>query len=378
MSVGLARIVDQFASKRVLVLGDAMLDSYLVGTSTRLCQEAPVPVIAVHQRLDCPGGAANTAVNLAGLGCQVELVSVVGLDHEGARLRRLLRQRGVGTDLLAASAGRQTLSKQRIVNGGQQIARLDQGDTGPIPADVERRLLSRLGAAFVRADAVVVSDYGYGVLTPGLLARLRTLQARFQQLLAVDARDLARYRPVGVTLVKPNYDEMLRLAGAGPPPAGATRAAQAVEHGQTVLDRSGARIAAITLDAEGAVVLERDRQPYRTVAGPADQARTAGAGDTYLAALSLALASGATTGHAAEIAAYAAAVVVGRDGTAACTDAELRREIARATAALDGYRPRSATATASAPAETIVHGEGDGQGDPADLGERQAPALRQA
>ena len=166
MSTSLARIIDRFPSKRVLVIGDAMLDSYVVGTSTRLCQEAPVPVIAVRERIDCPGGAANTAVNLAALGCQVDFLSVVGPDHEGDRLRDLLPQRGVGTSLLAVATARQTLSKQRIVNGNRQIARIDQGDIGPIERHVERQFLARLDAAFVGADAVVISDYGYGVVTP--------------------------------------------------------------------------------------------------------------------------------------------------------------------------------------------------------------------
>src|SRR3954451_17267831 len=117
MTPTLARLVDQFGSKRVLVLGDAMLDSYVVGTSTRLCQEAPVPVVAVRERRDCPGGAANTAVNLAALGCQVDFLSVLGADHEGPRLRDLRREHGAGTSLLVVSEARRTLPKQRIVNG---------------------------------------------------------------------------------------------------------------------------------------------------------------------------------------------------------------------------------------------------------------------
>src|SRR4051812_2470860 len=137
----LSRIIDRFASKRILVLGDAMLDSYVVGTSTRLCQEAPVPVVAVRERRDCPGGAANTAVNLAALGCQVELLSAAGADPDGDRLRSLLRHLGVNTRSLTVSEARRTLSKQRIVNGDRLLARIDQGDIGPVPRHVERRLL---------------------------------------------------------------------------------------------------------------------------------------------------------------------------------------------------------------------------------------------
>lgn len=376
MTSPLLRAIERFPSKRVLVLGDAMLDGYVVGSSTRLCQEAPVPVVAVHERRDYPGGAANTAVNLAALGCQVELASVVGADAEGDRLRDLLRHHGVGTRLLTVSEARQTLSKQRIVNGDHLLARIDQGDTGPIAQHVERRLLARIDAAFARADAVVISDYGYGVVTAGLLSRLRTLQERFRQLIAVDARDLARYARVGVTAVKPNFAEALQLAGVAPDRAERPRAEVASAIGEAILDRTGSRIAAITLDADGALVVERGRRPCRTVATPADQARTAGAGDTYLAGLTLALATGASTRTAAEIAACAAGVVVRREGTAACTAGDLRR----ALRALDGLWAVSELPVAShnGSAGRAACEERDGQGLPTDVGERRAPALRQA
>jgi D-beta-D-heptose 7-phosphate kinase/D-beta-D-heptose 1-phosphate adenosyltransferase len=374
MTPTLSRLVDRFGSKRVLVLGDAMLDSYVVGTSTRLCQEAPVPVIAVRERLDCPGGAANTAVNLAALGCQVELLSVVGADQDGDRLGTLLRQLGVATRLLTVSDTRRTLSKQRIVNGDQLLARIDQGDTGPIPRHVERRLLTQLDEAFVRADAVVISDYAYGVLTPGLIGRLRTLQQRFQHLIAVDARDLTRYRPVGVTVVKPNFDEALRLVGRRSETPPAARVALAPMLGEAILELTGARIAALTLDADGAVVVERGQDPVRTCATPVTQSNTAGAGDTHLSALTLALASGATTSDAAMIAACASRVVVRQAGTTVCAARELRQEIMTSSwvppASTEGQRTKSA--------ELIPIEERHGRDDPADVGARRAPALHQA
>jgi D-beta-D-heptose 7-phosphate kinase/D-beta-D-heptose 1-phosphate adenosyltransferase len=375
MTESLLQVVGRFASKRVLVLGDAMLDSYMFGTSTRLCQEAPVPVVAIHERRDCPGGAANTAVNLAALGCQVDFLSVVGADDEGDRLRDLLPLLGVSTSLLTISAARQTLSKLRIVNGDTLLARVDQGDTGPIPVHVEQRLLERLSEAFVRADAVVISDYAYGVMTPAVLGRVRTLQERFQQVIAVDARDLRRYRPIGVTVVKPNYDEALRLAGIAPVCADVPRAAVTLTVGDVVLDLCGARIAAITLDADGAIVVERGRPPHRTVARPANQARTAGAGDTYLAAFTLALASRGTACEAAEVAARAAEVVVGQDGTSVCRGADLVRALSDPRAARDTHE---SSMRFGSTARNGALEEQDGEGDLVDLGTRRTPALHQA
>jgi D-beta-D-heptose 7-phosphate kinase/D-beta-D-heptose 1-phosphate adenosyltransferase len=372
MTASLLRVIGRFAGRRVLVLGDAMLDSYLMGRSTRLCQEAPVPVVAVHECRDCPGGATNTAVNLAALGCQVDLLAVVGDDQESGRLCDLLRQHGVGTGLLTISSARKTLAKQRIVNGDHLLARIDQGDTGPIPRHVERRVLARLDAAFVWADAVVISDYGYGVLTPALLSRLRTLQERFRQMIAVDARDLTRYRAIGVTVAKPNFEEALRLAGHLPGPPGPherSRADLAADLGVVVRDRSGARIAAITLDVDGAVVVECGGAPHRTYADPVDAAQTAGAGDTYLAALTLALASGATTSEAADLAAGAASVVVARAATATCSADDLRRALDAAASARTPARGRR---------DPEIDEKGDGRDDAADLGVRRATALRQA
>lgn len=376
MTAPLLQVLDQFRTKRVLVLGDAMLDSYVVGTSTRLCQEAPVPVVAVRAHRDCPGGAANTAVNLAALGCKVELASVIGADHDGELLRSLLRQAGVDTSLLVVSDARQTLSKQRIVNGDRLLARLDRGDTEAILDHDEQRLLERLGEAFVAADAVVISDYGYGVMTAGMLSRLRLLQERFRQVIAVDARDLAQYRAIGVTVVKPNFSEAIRLTGYQVDRARGTRAEIAASLGDAILALTGSRIAAITLDADGAVVVERGERPYRTHAEPADQERTAGAGDTYLAGLTLALTSGATTPAAAEIAAHAAGAVVSRDGTTACGGGDLRRRIEAAAEASGAHVIADASDEALAPGFALK--ERDDRDEPTDVGERRAPALHQA
>jgi D-beta-D-heptose 7-phosphate kinase / D-beta-D-heptose 1-phosphate adenosyltransferase len=364
MTSPLLRTLDRFASKRVLVIGEAMLDCYLFGTSGRLCQEAPVPVIDVQVRHDRPGGAANTALNLATLGCRVALLSAVGDDHEGKRLRAMLRQQGVDTGLLAVSPERQTLAKHRVMNGDALLVRFDQGDTLPVDPNVERHLVDRLDAAFGRADAVVISDYGYGVVTERLLARLRALQERFAHLIAVDARDLARYRPLGVTLVKPNFGEAQQLVGSSLAHTACSRADLVASIGETILERAGSRIAAITLDADGAVVVERGQPPFRTYAAPADMSRTAGAGDTYIAALTLALASGATTRTAAEVAAGAAGVVVARDGTATCSAGDLRRALGAVGAPGSGSNGMSANR--------------GGQGDPTDVGARRAPALHQA
>jgi D-beta-D-heptose 7-phosphate kinase/D-beta-D-heptose 1-phosphate adenosyltransferase len=320
-------LIDAFAGARILVIGEAMLDTYLIGTADRVCREAPVPVVALTDREDVPGGAANTAANVAALGGNVTFLSVIGDDPEGLRLRRALEACGVGTGAVRAEEGRRTLAKHRVVASSQVLVRFDQGDTGPMSASTERDVIAHLACQYARYDAVVISDYAYGVLTPRVIETLAALQAETPRPVIVDAKDLRAYRALGAAAIKPNYDDTVRLLGLAPV-RGAARAAQIEAHGARLLDLTGARIAAVTLDADGAVVIERDCPPHRIAARPSAHAKTIGAGDTFVGALALALAVGADACTAGEIAAAAAAIAVEREGTTACTLAALRERLA--------------------------------------------------
>jgi D-beta-D-heptose 7-phosphate kinase / D-beta-D-heptose 1-phosphate adenosyltransferase len=327
MNVNLLSLLDSFAHLRIVVLGEAMLDSYLEGSATRFCPEAPVPVVSLSGRRDVPGGAANTAVNVSALGGQISFISVTGDDPEAATLRRALQERGVATDCLLACPDRRTLTKQRVLAASQILVRLDQGNTDPINAEVEEAVIAHLVELFPRCDAVIVSDYGHGVVTPRVIRALADLQARFARVLVVDARRPELYRDAAPTAVKPNYQEALRLLGAGPLDGARDRADGIARHGERLLELTGAQIAAVTLDTEGAVVCERGRLPCHTHASAVRQACVAGAGDTYSATLALALAAGAPTTDAADLASAAAAVVVGKERTAVCSARELREHL---------------------------------------------------
>lgn len=325
MTANFSHLIDAWTGQTVLVIGDVMLDCYLRGTSQRLCQEAPVPVVQVTSRQDMPGGAANVAANVHSLGGRVALLSVLGDDGEGDRLRHLLAERGIATEDLLTDPERGTLAKQRVAAGSHLLVRFDQGSTEAVSAATEQRLIDRLAEQFDRCAAVVVSDYGYGVLTARVIEALGRLQAQSPRVMVVDAKRLAAYRSVGVTAVKPNYAEAVQLLGLGAGAGEAGRAEQMAAQGDRILELTGAQIAAVTLDREGAIVFERGRSPYRTYAQPADQARAAGAGDTFVSALALALAAGGRTDQAAALAAAATAVVVMQEGTTTCAAWELRQ-----------------------------------------------------
>ena len=327
MDTNLARLIDAFADLRVLVIGDAMLDSYLEGSAGSLCREAPVPIVTLTSRTDAPGGAANTAANLRSLGAQVTLVAVTGDDSEGYILRRNLNDCGIATDYIGILPSRRTLAKHRVSAASHTLVRFDQGNTNLIDQETEQRLIDQLATLFPCVDAVIVSDYNYGTVTPNIITALAGMQHNTPKVLVVDSKHLENYRHIGVTAVKPNYDEAIRLLDISPAEDPRTRADQIIKHGEQILDLTGAQIAAITLDTEGALIFERGTTVYRTYAQPTPSSRTAGAGDTFVSALTLALAAHAHTAEAAELAAAAAAVVVQRDGTVTCSAHELRTSL---------------------------------------------------
>jgi D-beta-D-heptose 7-phosphate kinase / D-beta-D-heptose 1-phosphate adenosyltransferase len=324
MNAGILDLTHRFSDLHVLVIGEAMLDSYLDGYTDRLSREAPVPVVSVTDRRDAGGGAANTALNLVALGGKVTFLSVIGEDEDGHLLRSVLEARGVNTEHVVTEPGRHTLAKRRVSAGGQMLVRFDQGDTDAIDADSEANLIERLSRVFGEVDGVIVSDYGYGVLTPRVLGALKDLQAWYPKVAVVDAQNLERYRELGATAVKPNYGEAVKLLGLPKLEGACARAEQIAPHADRMLEMTGAQIAAITLDTEGALVCERGNAPYRTYSEAQPDSKAAGAGDTFVAALGLSLLAGAGTEDAAEIAQAAARIVVSKPGTTTCTVEELK------------------------------------------------------
>jgi D-beta-D-heptose 7-phosphate kinase/D-beta-D-heptose 1-phosphate adenosyltransferase len=278
----------------------------------------------VTDRKDAAGGAANTAVNVATLGGQVKFVSVMGADEDGRLLATILEYHGITSEHIIVHPYRRTLTKRRVSAGGQMVVRFDQGDYGPIDERTEDALIEQLRALFPACDALIISDYGYGVITPRVLHVIKQLQAWSPRVIVADAKNLLAYRDLGVTAVKPNYGEAVKLLGLPKLEGACARAEQMAPHAERMLELTGAQIAAMTLDSEGALICERGNPPYRTYAKPEPDSKAAGAGDTFVSALTLGLAAGADTPNAAELASAAARIVVGKPGTTTCSVAELQ------------------------------------------------------
>jgi D-beta-D-heptose 7-phosphate kinase/D-beta-D-heptose 1-phosphate adenosyltransferase len=311
-------LLRRFPDLSIAVVGDVIYDAYLDGVARRLCREGPVPVVDVSEHRDAAGGAANAAVNLAALGARVELYAAVGDDDAGRRALEISRAAGVRTDGVLVSRRRRTCAKRRVVADGQILVRYDEGTPAPLESDEAGGLLGGLTAALGRVDAVVLSDYGNGIVSDDVIGALSRAPC---PPVIVDGRDPARFRHLRPALCAPSYAEVAALTGT----SGTTdRAGRVAEAGTRILAATGADCALVTLDRDGAVVLERGRPPRHVAGRRVDERSAAGAGDTFTAAATLAFVAGGDATTAAHVAAAAAEVVVAKPGTAACSLAELR------------------------------------------------------
>ncbi len=317
--------VRRFGGRRVLVVGDALLDAYLHGHATRICKEAPVPVVEARYKTVAPGGAANAAANVASLGGQVSFLAVVGLDEASETLRRELRARGVDDSNLIVDGERSTVHKLRILSDGQYLVRFDEGDARPLSRETRRRFLDRFRELFACHDTIVVSDYHSGVVGPSLIETLSELNKRGDKRVLVDSKKLLPFRRCPLSVVKPNHYEAAASLGWRP-----ERAENHLgELGSQLVRRLLAEWVIITLGEEGSAIFGRDGSYYRVPPRPVLNPQPVGAGDTYIAALSLALEVGADIQTAAEIAAEASCVATSRAGTACVSQQELLQRLSQ-------------------------------------------------
>lgn len=322
--------VRRFHGLRVLAIGDAMLDSYLEGRATRLCSEGPVPVVERTAIERFPGGAANSAANARALGATVMLFGVTGDDDAGRQLRAALRERDIDDRWLVADGAATTLHKLRIVADGQYAVRFDEGD-GRVSVRAEQALLARLNDAYAACDVVLVADYGYGVVSDRLIARLRKLRAAGSpRPLIVDAKDVRRFGAAGATVVTPNVREARAALGEGEVAKGSCLADPAIGFtlARRLLGLLDAEYVVVTLDAGGACLLDRSGQAMHLPAHPVARANDVGAGDTFTTALALALAAGSTIDVAMRVAIDAASLAVAKSRTATVSGQELLGRVA--------------------------------------------------
>jgi len=305
-----AELLENLAGKRVLVIGDVMLDRYLWGRVTRMSPEAPVPVVEVEREAICPGGAANVAANVLGLGARPVLIGLLGSDDDaGAALRRNLEEMSLSSEGLLADRERPTTVKTRIIAHQQHVVRADQEDRRPAAGETAERIMQAVNEALPGADAVVLQDYNKGVLSADVLAMILPLLHDSGLPVTVDPKFERFFDYRGVTVFKPNLQEVeMALSTHLEDEAGVEHAAR------TLQERLAAANVLITRGEKGMTLLAED--------GRIDHVRTrarqvydvSGAGDTVIATLTAMLAAGADVREATSLANFAAGVVVGEVG----------------------------------------------------------------
>ncbi|HEX8142034.1 MAG TPA: bifunctional ADP-heptose synthase [Pyrinomonadaceae bacterium] len=325
----LKAIISRFAERRVVVVGDAVADRFLYGEISRVSREAPVLILRHERTETVPGGAANCAVNLASLGAQVSLVGVVGEDEAGRALLDKLGAGGVRVDSLLPSSAVETTTKVRILAGQlhssrQQVIRVDYEGKPLSDESLRRELRERLSAEAARSDALIISDYNYGVADAEMIAAVRAATRERSIPVLVDSRfRLSEFS--GFTSATPNEDEFEQLLAMHHTGVDGLEAA-----GLQLRERLGYRALLITRGSHGMMLLEDGSPPLHLAAvGALEPVDGTGAGDTVIAAYALALACGATFADAAQLANHAGGLVVMKRGTASVSSEELLSSVLR-------------------------------------------------
>lgn len=315
------------AGSRVVVIGDLIADEYIFGRVARVSREAPVLILEYDSTQMVPGGAGNAAANVAALGGRVTLITLLGRDDAGRRVREALPA-GVSRRGLLTPAGFQTPVKTRILAGGvhsakQQVVRIDRRSPSRITAEDRASIRRAALAALPSADAVLMSDYGSGIVTPALGRAIGAAARRRGIPVLVDSRyALTKFR--GLTACAPNESEV--EAALGVDLDDSPRALEAA--GRTLLEQTRMRAVIITRGSRGMAVFEPGQPTlHLPIYGSDEIADVTGAGDTVMAALTLAMAAGASAGEAARVANVAGGLVVMKRGTATVSAAELSRAL---------------------------------------------------
>jgi D-beta-D-heptose 7-phosphate kinase/D-beta-D-heptose 1-phosphate adenosyltransferase len=311
------QVIHSFQGRRVLILGDLMLDRYWWGRVDRISPEAPVPVVRKQRSTIAPGGAANVACNIAALGGEPLLLGLVGADLAGQEFRTALRERGLNVEHLVVDSERATTVKTRIIAHSQHVVRVDEESTQPVAASLLQQLVSRVNALLPTCDVVVLSDYAKGLLVPELLRDVIHSASRRNRRTVIDPKggDYSRYD--GAYVLTPNRMEA-QIAAGFPPTHKDSGAAASL-----LLENLEIEAVLVTEGDEGMTLYDRSQEPRHVPALARTVYDVTGAGDTVVATLSLAVAAGGSLWTAAQLANVAAGLAVEQIGTTAVTSQAL-------------------------------------------------------
>lgn len=310
-----AELLRAGARKRILVAGDLILDEFVWGKVDRISPEAPVPVVHVTGETWYPGGAANVARNLREFTTSVSIAGSTGADDNGQRLRGLLEKQGIALDGLVTDRSRPTIVKTRVIARNQQLVRVDREISGEPGPRLIAKAVAHIEKAVAGADAVIVADYAKGYLQQSVADAISQVAGAMRKIVTVDPSPQNPIVWRGVTAIKPNRAEALRVTGMSNSGPG--------EIGKRLLELWDTPTVLLTLGEDGMMLFERGRKPFHTPTRAREVFDVSGAGDTAIAVFTLALCAGASPAEAAELANVASGIVVGKVGTAVVSREEL-------------------------------------------------------
>jgi rfaE bifunctional protein kinase chain/domain len=326
LSASRARQILAAAHKtRVLVVGDVMLDQFIWGGVSRISPEAPVPVVDFVRESFMPGGAANVARNLVSLATPTELFGAIGNDDAGRKLVKLLGEQHIGCTGLVKSSVRHTSIKTRIVAHQQQVVRIDRETRGALDARTTAKLLAEFKSKLARADAVILGDYGKGVVTQQLLNEIKSLCHARGVWLSLDPKPVHHLNLSSLSLITPNRKEAFELADLPDETKNTNPFADKnlMLVAERLLNELRPALLLITLGELGMLLCQRGQKPFHIPTVAQEVFDVSGAGDTVIASFTLAVVAGASPVEAAILSNHAAGIVVGKVGTATTTPEEL-------------------------------------------------------
>jgi D-beta-D-heptose 7-phosphate kinase/D-beta-D-heptose 1-phosphate adenosyltransferase len=313
------------SATRVLVVGDVMLDQFIWGGVSRISPEAPVPVVDFLRESFMPGGAANVARNLVSLATPAELFGAIGQDDAARKLLKLLGEQNIGCDGLVKNAARHTSVKTRIVAHQQQVVRVDRETRGSLDDKTTTALLAQFRKKISRADAVIIGDYGKGVVTQPLLDEIKKICRARGVWLSLDPKPVHDLNLEGLSLITPNRKEAFELAKLADDTKNANPLADKnlLQVADRLLTELRPAVLLITLGELGMLLCQRGQKPFHIPTVAQEVFDVSGAGDTVIATFTLAVSAGASPLEAAMLSNHAAGIVVGKVGTAITTPKEL-------------------------------------------------------
>ena len=323
------QIAAEFSKKRLLVIGDVMLDGYVWGRVSRISPEAPVPVVEVVRESFFPGGAANVARNVRECGAEVFIMGLVGKDSAAERLRSILETGGIRLETLAVESDFQTILKTRIIARQQQVVRVDHEQPHAVSPGSLERCLAQITEMLPGLDGIIFEDYGKGFLVQSFVSEVTRLARAAGKVITADPNPRNPIDWKRLTAVKPNRSEAFAAANVPwqEPESEPLTDRNLLEAGKRLLQRWEPDQLLITLGEQGMMLFRAGDKPHQIPPQAREIFDLSGAGDTAIALFTLALVCGATPLEAAEISNHASGVVVAKLGTATVTPAELRESL---------------------------------------------------